>query len=98
MPLIFTRRNWYGTAEPLGELWTLAKDGRHACAAVLSNPLGVELRILIQDDLRESLVARYDDEPLMALADKWKAALIDKGWRPANIEAKRPVMTEDRSN
>lgn len=32
-------------------------------------------------ELWESLVARYDDEPLMVLADKWKAALAEKGWR-----------------
>ncbi len=80
MPLIFTRRDWYGTAEPLGEIWTLAKNGRPARAAVVTNPLGVELRILIEGDLRESLVGRYDDEPLMVLADKWKGALLEKGW------------------
>lgn len=80
-PLIFTRRNWYGKAEELGDVWILVKGNRDARAQLVTNPLGVELRILIDGDLRESLVGRYDDEPLMALADKWKAALGEKGWR-----------------
>ena len=90
MPLIFTRRDWYGTAEPLGEIWRLEKNGRRARAAVVTNPLGVELRILVADDLCESLVGRYDDEPLMALADKWKAAMIAKGWLAVNAGTRQP--------
>lgn len=81
MPLIFTRRPWYGKAEELGDVWRLEKNGLQARAAVVMNPLGVELRIIVAGELWESLVARYDDEPLMVLADKWKAALAEKGWR-----------------
>lgn len=78
--MIFTRRVWNERVEQLGDVWRMRKGTHAASAIVVSHPLGVELRLMIGDDLRHSQVFKDDDEPLLALADEWKAAMAAKGW------------------
>lgn len=79
MPRIFTRREWSGEYEELGDIWRLTKGWRHARAVVVTHPLGVELRLLIDDDLQQSQMHR-DDDTLLDQAEMWKQAMVAKGW------------------
>lgn len=78
MALIFTRPDWYGTAEHLAQLWQ-TNGKKQARAIVVTHSLGVE-RLLVDDDLRESLVTPYDDEPLLDKSETWRHTLIERGW------------------
>ena len=48
-------------------------------AAVSSHQFGWELELLIDDDVRQAQVCRSREE-IEATADRWKAALYEKGW------------------
>ena len=39
--------------QELGDIWRLTKGSRHARAVVVTHPLGVELRLLVDDDLQQ---------------------------------------------
>jgi hypothetical protein len=64
----------------LGDVFRLAKDQRKcARAALSSHQFGWELKLLINDDVRQTQVCRSEEE-IEATADRWKAALHEKGW------------------
>lgn len=79
MPPIFTRREWDGTMRELGDAWRLQKNGQVARAVIVTPPLGLEPRLLLGDDLRQSQVHR-DGEALLDQAETWKRVMTTKGW------------------
>ena len=79
MAKIFTRREWTGAYEKLGELWTMTKGRRAATALVVTHPLGVELRLVVDDELLQSQAHR-DDDQLLDQSNNWKTAMQAKGW------------------
>ena len=61
------------------DLWRLTKGSRYARAVVVTHPLGVELRLLIDQELHQSQMHRNDDA-LLDQAEIWKQAMIAKDW------------------
>lgn len=50
--LIFTGHDWDGTVREIAELFALKKGHNHrARAIIVTHPLGVELRLLLNGDL-----------------------------------------------
>jgi hypothetical protein len=70
-----------GSGTPLGpvRLWTLVKDGRAAICEAHAHPLGVELVVSVNDDIRRTEAFRVvrDAE---GVATEWRAQFEAKGW------------------
>jgi hypothetical protein len=78
MPL--QRPFWNGEAVYLGDLFRLSKGrSQFARAALSSHQFGWELKLLVNDDVRQTQVCR-SSEDIEATVDRWKAALYQKGW------------------
>ena len=78
--MTFQRPLWNGEPVYLGDVFRLTKGRKKSArAAVSSHQLGWELKLLIDDDVRQTQVCRSREE-IEATADRWKAALYEKGW------------------
>ncbi len=70
----------YGHAKDLGEAWSLTKGAREARCVLQGHPLGIEARILIDDEVRRTQTFRHSK----AMTDgtwEWRRAFESKGWR-----------------
>ena len=47
-------------------------------AAIWRNDFGLELRVLLGDELIESRLSRYGDAPLLLIAEEVKANLLEQ--------------------
>jgi len=71
---------WTGESVYLGDVFRLTKGrSKFARAALSSQKFGWELKLLINDDVRQTQVCR-SHEDIEATADRWKAALYQEGW------------------
>ncbi len=79
---VLQRPHWHGTPIELGDLFRLHKDRREARAALFTHQLGWEVRLLIGSQLEvvQTQVCR-DQEEVLATGERWKAALVEQGWR-----------------
>ena len=63
---------------------SIASSGnrREANAILLADPLGWEVRLLVGSQLEvvQTQVCR-DQQEVLTTGEKWKAALVQKGWR-----------------
>jgi hypothetical protein len=82
-PNVTQREYWPGHPVDLGYAFRLHKDryGRQleAICWLRTHPLGWELVLNVNDSLQRSEVVRSQDA-VLDLTERWKAALIDKGW------------------
>ena len=63
----------------LGDLFRLTKGRKKSARAALSShELAWQLRLVINDDVREAQV-RKSEEEVLATAYRWKAALFERG-------------------
>jgi hypothetical protein len=66
-------------------LWTMRSAvGREITAAIYTVATGRELRVVLGQDLLESLLSRSDDGALETRAAEIKALISTKGWRDAD--------------
>jgi hypothetical protein len=73
---------WNGEPVYLGDIFQLTKGRKKVARAALStHQFGWELKLVINDDVRQTLVCRLEEE-ISATADRWKAALYERGWGP----------------
>lgn len=72
----------YGRAKDLGEVWSLEKDGRRARCVLQGHPIGIEARVLVDDDLRRT-VAFKDTKAMIDATTDWREAFEFHGWRAA---------------
>jgi hypothetical protein len=71
---------WTGEGVYLGDVFRLFKGrSKFARAALSSHQFGWELKLLINDDVRQTQVCR-SHEDIEATADRWKAAFYQEGW------------------
>jgi hypothetical protein len=76
----FNVSEWRGTAVNIGEL-RLTKDQHTAVCSFFNHPTRrVELRCLVDDEIRESR-ADHDGLALLDLANEWKRSFQEKGWK-----------------
>jgi hypothetical protein len=60
--------------------WWILRKGTHTAVCVLWNhPIGAEMRLDIDGEMKETKAGRGLTE-LLDAADVWKAAFIEKGW------------------
>ena len=79
-PMSVQRPFWTGEGVYLGDVFRLTKGrSKFARAALSSHQFGWELKLLINDDVRQTQVCR-SHEDIEATADRWKAALYQEGW------------------
>ena len=73
----------YGRAKDLGLVWELVK-GTHVARCVLQgHPLGIEARVLIDDEIHRTEAFKDRDKTSKALVDatwEWRQAFEAKGW------------------
>jgi hypothetical protein len=76
------RYDWTGEARALGDMWTLAKDGRQITCRLVSHPLGWELRLTLTpgDMLLESKTCKVERE-VFDTSDAWRERASAKGWQ-----------------
>jgi hypothetical protein len=79
---VLQRPYWNGTPREMGELFILRKNRREAKALLLTHQLGWEVRLMIgkQAKVVQTQVCRTQEE-VFDTGDKWKAAMIETGWR-----------------
>lgn len=66
--------------ETLVDMWNLAKDGKRLTCAILTHPLGWELKVRSgHDEFLRSEVCK-DHGQVFDTADAWKAEAIAKGF------------------
>jgi hypothetical protein len=83
MPLqVLQRPHWHGTPIELADVFRLHKNRREARAALFTHQLGWEVRLLVGSQLEivQTQVCR-DQQEVLATGERWKAALVEKGWR-----------------
>jgi hypothetical protein len=79
-PMSVQRPFWTGEGVYLGDVFRLTKGrSKFARAALSSHQFGWELKLLINDDVRQTQVCR-SHEDIEATADRWKAAFYQEGW------------------
>lgn len=76
--------------QEMGEMWRLKRDHWITVCALLSHPLGWELRkriggtpdgkTVIGWELLESQVCKHEAD-VFSVADLWKGEAMDKGWK-----------------
>jgi hypothetical protein len=60
------------------------------CAAGLYRTIfGIELRLHLDDELMESRLSRYDEAPLLLMAEQAKQNLLQEGWTELPLNATR---------
>ena len=69
-----------GSAQREIELWKVAKTGRELRCVARYLPAGIDLRLMQGHDFRRTEMHR-DADVATAKAAKWKAALLEQGWR-----------------
>lgn len=69
----------YRGAEPLGEMWRMAKGPRTAIVRLATHQMGWELKATVDGDLVSSEVCK-EDARVFQVADAWRAAFMEKGW------------------
>lgn len=68
-----------GQAKALGEVWTLEKAGRRARCVLQGHPLGLEARVLVDDELQRSQAFR-NQQAMIDETAAWREAYEAKGW------------------
>lgn len=68
-----------GQAKDLGEVWTLRKDARTARCVLQGYPVGIEARIVVDDELQRSEAFR-DSKAMVDATWEWRRAFEAKGW------------------
>jgi len=78
------REHWDGHPIHLGEGFRLHRDRRgrqlEAICHLQTHPLGWELVLTVNASLQRSEVVRSQDA-VLDLTERWKAALVERGWR-----------------
>lgn len=82
MKQVLQRPYWSGTPVDLGDVFVLHKDGREATCRLRTHLLGWELTLVggTDDELLRSQVCRTEED-VLATAEAWKAAMIERGWQ-----------------
>ena len=61
------------------DLWRVHKGERELRCSAVYLPSGVDVRLFEGDDFRRTQLVR-DSPEVTALSDKWRAALLERGW------------------
>ena len=63
----------------LGDMWQATKNDKTLSCEVRTNPLGWELRAMVQFQMQRSQVCKTDAETL-SVSETWLAEAVAKGW------------------
>lgn len=69
-----------GLAKDLGEVWALEKGGRQARCVLQGHPLGLEGRVLVDEELHLTQAFRNQTAMINETA-AWREAFEARGWR-----------------
>lgn len=69
-----------GRAKDLGEVWSLEKNGRIARCVLQGHPLGVEARVLVDDEIQRTETFR-NQKVMLDATITWREMFEAKGWR-----------------
>ena len=83
------------TAEDVGTLWTMQRQGRTSRCALMAWPRAWELRVVVGDETLLSERCDRAGEAFM-LAERWKHRMLDQGWRQVVPRAKGRAPIVDR--
>ena len=61
------------------ELWRVRKGERELRCVAVYLPSGIDLRLFEGEDFRRTQLVR-DSPAVTAVSDKWRAALLERGW------------------
>lgn len=64
------------------DMWRLHKDDRVVTCVAVYLPIGIDLRVFLNDDLRRTQLVK-DGPRAEALAAHWKLQALEHGWRAA---------------
>jgi hypothetical protein len=68
-----------GQPKHLADLWAVTKGTHRATCVLVGHPMGAELRVEIDGDLRQSEAFR-DSTKAVAAAQDWRKRFEEKGW------------------
>lgn len=68
-----------GRAKDLGEVWSLETNGRIARCVLEGHPLGVEGRVLVDDEIQRTEAFR-DQKAMIDATTNWREMFERKGW------------------
>jgi hypothetical protein len=71
----------------LRDLWSLHGIESNCVAGLYATTFGVELRIHQNNELVESRLSRYREEPLLLIAEEAKQNLLKVGWTELPLNA-----------
>lgn len=69
-----------GGPKHLANLWVLTKGARTATCVLVGHPMGSELRVDVDSDLKRSEAFKNGADAILA-ADDWRARFEAKGWK-----------------
>lgn len=70
----------YGRAKDLGEVWRLHKSAHTARCLLQGHPIGIEARVLVDDEVQRTQAFR-DSKAMVDATWEWRRAFEGKGWR-----------------
>ena len=73
--------------EHVRDVWVLHGIERHCVADLYRTTFGIELRLHLGDELIESRLSRYGEEPLLLIAEQAKQNLLKDGWTELPLNA-----------
>ena len=71
-------------------MWVLHGIERNCVAGLYRTTFGIELRLHLGNDLVESRLSRYGEEPLLLIAEQAKQNLLKDGWTELPLNATPP--------
>lgn len=83
------------TAEDVGTLWTMQRQGRTSRCALMAWPRAWELRVVAGDETLQSERCDRAGEAFM-LAERWKRWMLAQGWRQVVPPTKARAPIGDR--
>lgn len=70
-----------GQPKHLDDLWTLTKDGREASCILVGHPVGMEVRVSVDGELKRSQAFRSGGgTDAVSTADDWRRQFERLGW------------------
>ena len=82
MPPLWRGESWqdaHGQPKELGEVWRLRKGKREAACVLQGHPIGMEARVLVDDEVISTKAFR-DSAMMIDETAAWRAAFEGKGW------------------
>lgn len=77
-PEVLQRLTWDGNPPELGDLFIVHKCNKTARCQLVTHQLGWECRLLVEQELTQSLVCRHQDD-VFTTGETWRVAMKEKG-------------------